>query len=299
MATQVKPNQQQAVDRNALISQAVKGIKPVTEAIGPLKMVAYARNKVGKTRFGATSGLKTLFICTDPYGIETLQALKAPDVDFVQITKWEEFEPYFWYLKTQDHQYEVVVIDTWSMLTTFCLRYVMEQEDRLDPLKPQSAHWQKLAQIMNNEVLRWVYLPMHVIFLCQERNFTVKMPEEEDETLQQIGPATSPSVAWTLIGAVGTIGHLYTKEVMEGGKRKIQRRMRFADPSMIYICGTRVRGLPNIMANPTLKAILDIRAATGELPPDDTLIGESHAIEDDEEEQETSAETSDVEIVAI
>lgn len=286
----IKPavNQQEAQDRNALIAQAVKGIKPVTEGIGPMKAVFYARNKVGKTRLAASSGLKTLVICTDPFGIETLQALGAPDVDYVQIQKWEEFEPYFWYLKTQDHPYELVAIDTWSMLTSMCLRFVMGQETRLDPLMPKTDHWQKLAQIMNNEVMRWVYLNMHVVFLCQERNFTVRMPEDDNETLQQIGPATSPAVAWTLIGAVGTIGYLYKKEVTDDqGKRKAQRRMRFDDPSNLYICGTRVRGLPNIMANPTLKAILDIRAKTGELPPDDTLIGESFAVDEDDEEQET------------
>lgn len=267
-----------------MIATAKKGIKAVAEGdLGPMKAVFYARNKTGKTWLGASSGLKTLVISTDPYGTETLKMLRVPNVDYVQIRTWEEFEPYFWYLNTQDHDYEMVVIDTWSMLTNMCLRYVMGQETRLDPLMPKGDHWQKLAQIMNNEVMRWVYLPMHVVFLCQERNFTVRMPDDEDETLQQIGPATSPSVAWTLIGAVGTIGHLYLKEVVEGGKTKIQRRMRFEDPRQLYICGTRIRGLPTIMGNPTIKSILEIRAATGELPPDDDIFGQSLAIDEDDE----------------
>lgn len=282
MATQIK--QQEAIDRNAQMAEAIKAIQPVGQNIGPLKALFYARNKVGKTRLGASSGLKTLVISTDPYGTETLDALRVPNVDKVQITKWEQFEPYYWYLATQDHDYEVVVIDTWSMLTTMCLRYVMGQETNRDPLMPKGDHYQKLAQIMNNEVMRWVYLPIHVIFLAQERNFTVKLPEDEDETLQQIGPATSPAVAWTLIGAVGTVGHLYKKEVIENGKKVTQRRMRFDDPSLLYICGTRVRGLPTIMANPTLKNILDIRAKTGELPPDETLYGASTAVDEEEEE---------------
>lgn len=293
MATRPEANQAQAQDRMAAMAAAIAEIKPVSEAVSPARIVVYARNKVGKTRFGASSGKKTLILCADPYGIETLASLKAPNVDYVQIKEWKEVEPYYWFLATQDHDYEVLVFDTWTMLTTMCMRYVMGQETNRDPLMPKTDHWMKLAQIMNNDLLsKWAYLPMDVVWLCQERNFTSKKEGEEDETVDQIGPATSPSVAWTLIGAVGTVGHLFKKEVEVDGKRVIQRRMRFEDPENLYICGTRVRGLPTIMANPTLKAILDIRAKTGELPPDETLFGESYAVDEDEETSSEAEEQS-------
>lgn len=284
MASAVQANQKGAQDSEAAMATALAAIRPVTEELGPLKAVFYARNKVGKTRLGASSGLKTLVLSTDPFGTETLTQLRVPNVDFVQITSWGQFEPYYWILSTQKHDYEVVVIDTWTMLTTMCLRFVMGQETRLDPLMPKGDHWQKLAQIMNNEVMRWVYLPMHVIFLAQERNLTSKREGDDSETVDQIAPATSPVVVATLVGAVGTIGYLYKKEVLEDGKKKIQRRVRFEDPNGLYICGTRVRGLPTIMANPTLASILDIRAKTGELPPDESIFGVSTAVDEDEEE---------------
>src|SRR6476661_2175976 len=67
--------------------------------IGPLMMVAYAMNKVGKTQFGASSGLKTLVLETDPQGQETLIGLGRKNVDYVQITEWEQVDPFFWMLK--------------------------------------------------------------------------------------------------------------------------------------------------------------------------------------------------------
>lgn len=278
------------------MAAAIAEIKPVSEATSPARICVYARNKVGKTRFGASGGKRTLILCADPFGIETLQSLKAPGVDYVQIKEWAQVEPYYWYLATQKHDYEILVFDTWSMLTTMCLRHVMGQVNNRDPLMPKTDDYMKLAQIMNNDLLsKWAYLPMDVVWLCQERNFTSKKEGEEDETVDQVGPATSPSVAWTLIGAVGTVGHLFKnpdKLIEVDGKKVPERRMRFEDPNGLYICGTRVRGLPTIMANPTLKSILDIRAKTGELPPDETLFGESYAVDEDEETPEQT-ETPD------
>ena len=294
MATQVKSDAPDVQERQSKMAQAIAGIKPVDQGLGLFKGLFYAKNKIGKTQLAASSGLHTLIVETEPAGTETLATRGYKNVDFFQLNRWDQTEGLFWYLHTGDHPYEMVAIDTVSMWVTHCLRYVMGQETRLDPLMPKTDHWQKLAQIMNNEILRWVSLPLPVVFLAQERNLTVHT-DDDDDTLQMIAPALNPASIATLVGAVGTIGHMFIKEVTIDGKKVFQRRMHFG-PHPLYMAGTRVRGLPTIMANPTLAAIMDIRAKTGEAPPEDLALTASAVTEEDDEptEQDAGVATLDI-----
>jgi hypothetical protein len=285
MATQIRQDPPDLKERQTAMAEVVKNIAPVEEDMGPFRGLFFAKQKVGKTSLGASSGLNTLIVSADPAGTEVLIGKKyAKSVERYAMTRWEQEEGLFWYLASQDHPHEIVVIDTVTMWTTLCLRYVMGQENRLDPLMPKSDHWQKLAQIMNNAILRWVTLPIHVVFLAQERQLQEK--NDEGELVgTEITAAMNPASLSILKGAVGTIGHLYidpnNTEVLPDGTKVKQRRMHLRDHPL-YAVGTRVRGLPAIMANPTLAAIMDIRAKTGELPPQELNLA-AHAIDEDEE----------------
>src|SRR5438105_6649266 len=108
--------------------------------------------------------------------------------------------------------------------------------------------------------------------------------ENGEEVTTNIAAAMNPASLAVMQGAVGTIGHLYvSKEVITApnGEKIHQRRMHLRDHPL-YAVGTRVRGLPAIMANPTLAAIMDIRAKTGELPPEEFNLTAT-AIDEDED----------------
>jgi hypothetical protein len=271
------------------ISSAVAGIKPVAQvALGPARFCFYGENKKGKTTLGASAGLKTLVVSCEPGGLEPLRDLDG--VDAYEMTRWEQVDGLFWYLHSGDHPYEVFSIDSVTMWQTLLLRYVMDNETRLDPLTPQTPHHQKVARILNNEILRWVGLPVHQVWIAQQRNITVKKEElGGDDVLQRIAPNLSPSPLSTLLGAVGTIGRIYTKEVEQEGKRKIQHRLLLA-PNDTFIAGTRIRSLPKIMAEPTLAKILELRENGGEGVDDGSVLTED-ILDEEYAAQESAVET--------
>lgn len=270
--TQVTTNtaQQKAQKKAEAISGVASLIKPVTELAlsEPSRFCIFGQPKSGKTTFGASSGLRTLMVEFDPGGLEPLVGKEG--VDAIKIDRWEQMDGLFWYVHAGDHPYEVIVWDTATMAQTLLLRMVMDNETRLDSMTPQTPHHQKVARILNNEILRWTLLDYHMVFLAQQRNLTVKKEElGGEEVLQRIVPNLSPSPLATLLAAVGTIGRIYTKEVEDPdnrGKIKIQHRMLLA-PNDTFHAGTRIRGLPKIMAEPTLETILAIRATSGEVAP--------------------------------
>jgi hypothetical protein len=287
MATPIKQDQPDVKERQTAMAEVVKLIKPLDETLGPFRGLFFARQKIGKTTLGASSGLNTLIVSIDPAGTEVLAGRGHKDITVFPLTRWEQTEGLFWFLATQDHPHEMVVIDTATMWTNLCLRYVMGQEHRLDPLMPTMDHQQKRAQIFNNEILRWVNLPINVVFTAQERTVQVRDDDGNKTGENQIVADLNPSSLGVLQGAVGTIGHLYADpdhtEVMPDGSKVKQRRMHLRDNPR-YAVGTRVRGLPAIMANPTLAAIMDIRAKTGELPPEDLDLFAATAVDEDEED---------------
>jgi hypothetical protein len=259
--------QQKAQKQAEAISGVASLIKPVSELAlsEPSRFCFYGEPKKGKTTLAASSGLRTLIIEADPGGLEPLAG--KPGVDAIRLERWEQMDGLFWFLHAGDHQYEVVVWDTATMMQTMLLRMVMDNETRLDSLTPATPHHQKVARILNNEILRWTLLPYHLVFLAQQRNITIKKEElGGEELLQHVVPYLSPSPLGTLLAAVGTVGRVYTREVQDPenpNKIKIQHRLLLA-PNDTFYAGTRIRRLPKIMADPTLEKILQIRAISGE-----------------------------------
>lgn len=297
MATRIQQDVPDAQERQTMMASVVKDIKPLSDELGPFRGLFYALQKTGKTTLGASSGKNTLIISIDPAGTEVLAGRGYKNITVFNLDRWEQTEGLYWYLATQDHPHELVVIDTVSMWTTLCLRYVMGQEHRLDPLMPTTDHQQKRAQIMNNEILRWVGLPMDVVFMAQQRSRKT-FDDQGNETGEQIVAEINPSSLQILSGAVGTIGHLFVHQTTtEEGKTVYERRMHLKD-NPFYAVGTRVRGLPAIMANPTLAAIMKIRNETGELPPEELDLYAATPVDEDEEET-TATSVGGVQIESI
>lgn len=260
MATQVTPTP----TRGKSTADVLARIKPASEASGPLKMCVYGRNKQGKTHFAGSSPLKTLIIDCREEGIETLR--NRPNVSVYTIGSYPEIDDIFWALKNGETDFEVVAIDTISMLATLCMKWVLgprSTDAMADPLIPQMAQWNKVTQAMENVILDWRDLPMHVLFLAQERTFTIKN-DEGDEIIDRVGPSLSPQAEKTLLGAVGTIGRIYVREVeLPNGKKGMARKMLLG-PHSRFEGGSRIHGVPYVMTDPTLAKVLAIRAQNGE-----------------------------------
>jgi hypothetical protein len=220
------------------------------------KACFYGRNKVGKTRLACSSGLDTFLIDCNEKGTDSVRG--NSNVTVYPMTKYDDLDPAYWYLKSSNHPHKVVVIDTISMLATIGMKWVLKDDldrdlDR-DPLTPDKRSWGKLGEAMKETILRFRNLPMHVIFLAQEK--TTTSDDDDGGTVIEVHPELSPAPRSTLLSAVGTIGRLYIKEVERNEKTVMERRLLLgAHPK--YVSGTRFsEELKYVEINPTLDKIL-------------------------------------------
>jgi hypothetical protein len=232
-------------------------MKPASAIETELKMCVYGRNKVGKTVFACTSELDTFLIDCNERGTDSVR--NRSNVTVYQMGSYADLDPAYWYLKASNHNHKVVVIDTISMLATIGMKWVLKDDmdrdlDR-DPLTPDKRSWGKLGEAMKETILRFRNLPMHVIFIAQEK--TTTSDDDDGGTVIEVHPELSPSPRSTLLSAVGTIGRLYIKEVEKEEKTVMQRRMLLgAHPK--YVAGTRFsQELKYVEVNPTLGGFLD------------------------------------------
>jgi phage nucleotide-binding protein len=270
MATAISPNQRK---KKATID-IEKNIIPASEAKGPLKIVVYGRNKQGKTWFAGSSELKTLMIDCNEKGQETLA--DRDNVFVYHLNSWAEENDLYWWIKTAKHDYEVIVVDTVSSLAQLCMKHVMREaahDSSIDPAMPNKQHWGKVAQLMSTFLTDWRNLPYHVIFLAQERKWIEENDEDGEEgVLIEVTPSLSKAPLQTLLSVVGTIGRIYVRETEREGKKVFEHRMLLG-PHERYSGGTRIKGLPRVMREPTLQRILDIRDKHGEVPPGQSTRG--------------------------
>jgi phage nucleotide-binding protein len=258
------PTTSQTRSRNERIQAVAKEIRPVSENSDRLTMVIYGRNGTGKTTFACSSGLKTLVIDCNEKGTQSVR--KLTNVDKFVLGNFERLDWVYWYLRAGNHPYQVVVIDTVTMLAMMCMKYILKDDaDRdigRDPMMPDKRHWGKLGEMIKDAIIKFRNLsehpthPVHVIFTAQEKT-TYNEDDEDGETKVETHPELSPSPRSTLLSAVAIIGRLYTREVELPNGRKEQERRMLLGTHPKYVSKNRYEELRRIERKPTLKVFID------------------------------------------
>lgn len=215
----VKPISTARQDRAKL---AASRIKPVYESFQHLKLLAYGQNGKGKTRLGASGPRNVLIIDCNEKG--SLSVRNFEGVDLFPLDVWTDIDLAYWHLHSGKHEYQTVVLDTITSLAALCMKFVMGDElsrdPTRDPMMPDKRSWGKVGELMKTQILQFRNLPMHVIFLAQERR---GFSEDEDEA-PEIFPEVSPSIRTTLTASVDIIGRMFVREVTT--KEKINGKVR-------------------------------------------------------------------------
>lgn len=276
MATAISPNTL-TPKRSELAAKAPTLIFKAREKRTPLRIVVYGRNGAGKTYFAGSSDRRTLIVDCEEEGYDAVE--DRDNVDVFPLKKWSDLPIIYWHLKSGEHPYEVVVLDTISGLSTLCMKWVLGDEaardSDMDPLMPDKRHYGKLGQAMSNTIIDWRNIGVNIVILAQERNFRIQ-DELGNITGQETGPALTPYPLQTLLGAVGTVGRLYKREVtktVKGKQETIEQRRMLVAGTEKFIAKTRIRGLKRVVINPTLGEILRIREQRGEVPQGQVVEG--------------------------
>lgn len=261
--------------RETSAASAADKIVSADEVEAHFKICLYGRNKIGKTKFACSSNLKTLVIDCNERGFASVR--KRPNVDIYQISRWEELDAIYWYLKAGNHPYEVVVIDTITMLASVGMKWVLKDDvDRdmnKDPLMPSRPTYLKLGEIMKDTIIRFRNLPYHIIFNAQEKTSTED--DEEGNTLIETHPELSPAPRSVLLSATNINARIFVREVekeVKGVTKKVMQRRMLMGSVPRYVAGRRFEELRDVevIADDDLALQRFIDRVYGEKPNADT-----------------------------
>jgi len=237
-------------------------ILPVGERSEWLSIAIYGRSGTGKTTFAGTAPKPLLVLDINDRG--TISVKNQPETYVLAIEKWPEMEEVYWYLKNSD-KFKTVVIDTATQWQDLALKEVTG-EDETGLISRKS--WGMISSLMKSWILNFRDLPMHKIFICQDR---ITGGEENEVDLEmitpEVGPALSPSVAKTLNAAVDVIGQTFIRErsitvKTKGGGEKQKTKVEYClriGPHARYL--TKIRrsspgtSLLSVLVDPTFEKI--------------------------------------------
>lgn len=205
------------------------GIKPVEEVSPYLKLGVYGRNGRGKTRLGA-SFPNALIIDINEEGT---RSAVGTGTEVRECRNFDEVAHGYWYLKAGNHSYETVVIDTVTALHQASLRKVLgEAEDRdptREPSTPDKRTHGRAGQLTRDLVMDFRNLPMHVVYLCQER-----VIDDEDSDEPAFHTADLPAGArGTMTGAVGILGRIFSREMTVRNRTTKKKTTKWIDLMLV------------------------------------------------------------------
>lgn len=237
------------IDYEAL---AKKHISRPADASRYPKFLIYGRNKKGKSTFALSGGVDKTLVLDPEDGTDEFKA-KNPHV--WKITRWEDLDDAFNYLKYANHQFTWVSVDGLTRYANMALKYVMklQEEKSLDriPGMVQLKDYGKAGELMKDFLTRLHNLPMGVIFTAQERMAEANDSEEDEDaedTEAIFIPDLPKGVRSYVNSIVDVIGRIY---VVKNDEDKFERRLWIGE-SLKYDTGYRSDfELPSYLARPT------------------------------------------------
>lgn len=253
-------------------------IRPVAETAGPLSCLFYGRSGTGKTTLAGSFPAPVVLLDVSEKGTDSV--IDIPGMEVLKVENWEDFETMYWFLRAGNHQYTTVVIDTVTMLQKFAREYVLEQNGKEKNGQMNRSLWGQVASLLTAWFINYRDLPMHTVFLAQDRNTTEEGNEGEDQVVQEIGPRLSPSVSAALTAAVKIIGQTYIKEYVKNTKDRVEKTYSFRlriGPHALYL--TKVRKaksitVPNSIHDPTYDKLMKAISPKPKAPAETPTTGE-------------------------
>jgi 5'-3' exonuclease len=164
---------------------------------GPLKVVVYGPEGVGKTRFGAFS-TKPIFLCSE-------SGLSAPDLKdvpaFPTIDGWADVFSAVEHLKSSEHGYRTLVLDSLDWLHQYAKAHVMAT-NKMDASgyddygRGEKIAFDEWCRLMGAIDDLQAAKGMHVIVLAHSSTETFQNPQGEDFSRFQLALSKKAADRW-------------------------------------------------------------------------------------------------------
>lgn len=241
---------------------AAKAITKPADIVRKPKLLIYSRNKKGKTTFCASAGVDKTLIVDPEHGTDEM---KSTNPNVWKISRWEELDDIYNYLRYSKHPYEWVALDGLTKINNMSLKYVMrlQEEKSLDriPGMVQQRDYGKAGELMKDLMTRFHSLDMGVVFTAQERQDEPGDSEEDDdseETASVFIPDLPKGVRSYANSIVDVIGRLYVVRVERGETQVAERRLWIGE-SVKYDTGYRSDfTLPDYIRNPSITKVVTL-----------------------------------------
>jgi hypothetical protein len=263
------------------IDAIAERIKPVTEDSPFVKLGVYGRNGSGKTRLSG-SAPNTLIVDVNEEGTRSVRHTGA---HVLECNSYEDVGYAYWLLHNARRvkggglavpirggkkvRIEVVTLDTVTALNKAAMRLVMGEAEERDPNRPPSMpdkrSYGRAGELVSSLVLMFRNLPLHVVFVAQERTIT---DEDTGEVVLHTMDLPAGSRG-TVLGACGIVGHISPQQVkrrVNGKVRKVWEDRLLVGPSEEFDTKDRTNALGEVVRNPTLPQIIQVWRDN---PPDD------------------------------
>lgn len=260
---------------NEQLQEFIAGIKDIEEISNAFTVLIYGQNGTGKTRTASTFPKPLLLADIREKGTDSIKTI--PDIKVRKITKWEDVELLYWFLKTQNNKlktpFKTLVLDTVTQLEQLAIAYVMNKEaqefgfeinSKADMDMPKIRDYGNAAALLKAWMIRFRDLvedDIYVAFNVQEKR---DGSEEVDEDKHEVFPQLMQSIRGILGGAVTHIIHTEIREVtktVQGQIRSFPVYVARIGPSPKYLTKFRVPpaiSVPQFMLNPSYEQIRDL-----------------------------------------
>lgn len=176
----------------------IRKFKPTDHRV---KALVYGTSGTGKTTFGSTAP-KVLFASSE----DGLLSVAEKGVEYAQIKSYKDLIDLLAFLIKGGHGYETIVIDSITEINEIIKEEIETRTKRLMQLQD----WGEVQKKIKNTFRSFKSLPMHVLFIAQE-----KVIHDEDK-IEKIVPGLNGKAATTIAYDVDIVGYLM---IDKAGKR--------------------------------------------------------------------------------
>lgn len=179
-------------------------------------VLIYSKPKVGKTSLAAQ--FPRALLCAFEIGYHALPGVKPIDIG-----SWSDFKKVVQQLKLPKarEMYDTVVIDTVSIATDLCEKYILAQNDvsALGDI-PWGAGWSQYKKEFDTPFRELTQLGYGIVFICHSKEVSTDLKDDDGNDIKGVTPDINKTGLNTVNRLVDIIGYISSEFQADGTSKR-------------------------------------------------------------------------------
>lgn len=218
--------------------------KPGSRPPTSIGITIYGKSGVGKTTLlGTMPGRGLVVDVPQIEGGNFVLGAYANRIDVKDVSSWDEIDAIYWFLAKEAHNYKWVAFDSITAMAELARRKTIKDRTLKEDAHTVSLQeWGKVGSLVSELIYKFRTLPLHTIWVAQERRHG---SEDRGEPVM-VGPDISPRALAALQPSMFLLGRLSVEQQLDG---TYERRLRVG-PHPLYM--SKVRAVPGVDVPPLI-----------------------------------------------